>query len=159
MTIQQPITTVFDVKIIYATEDGSVAEIAPSLAAAIHSFSREFDEAEDDSDPMGFIVDSDKDEGEEADSEDGDDDSDDGPDSTLIVTATANTAVLADMRALNELDDIIKIQFIYGEGAIVREFEVNSDLWVVMNESAHRDDAIPLELNLSFDCYDSSTNY
>jgi hypothetical protein len=157
-TIAQPITTQFAVKIIHTAEDGTDVEIAASLAAAITGFSREFDETEEDKDPMGFIVDGDGGSGDEADGDD-DDDSDDGPDSTLIVTATANTAMLADMRALNELDDIIKVQFIYGEGAIVREFDVNSDLWVVLNEAACDSAALPLELSLSFECYDSATNY
>lgn len=140
--------------------------LAKNLASAITSWEREFNE-EDEDENHGFLVPEDEDEAEDDEEEgaeegEGEDEEEPEADSTLYVTATLNKEVLREIKELQESEDasLLRIAFVYGNeqvGTIRREFDVDGDMFMSFGSGVK--DTTDLVVGLTFDVYDSSTNF
>lgn len=174
--MSQEINQEFQIEIIRCKEDGEPEVIAQNLSAQISSWEREFNDEDDDTDPS-FLVNED---GASDDSDDGDDDDTDGDDadqddgdpstefeivdsdSTLSLVTTVNAGVLADIKALQELDadDHVKVRVVYGTEPVqlVREFMISPDVAVLLTSGDRV--AMPkeaLQITIVADVFDSAT--
>jgi len=83
---------------------------------------------------------------------------------TLYLTTTVNKGVLADLRDIQDSNEMHRIRFTYGNstvGSITREFTVYPDLFVSMTEGNRNGfpEEQPLEVTVSFDVNDSDIIY
>lgn len=153
------INSEFKVQIVTTNDEGNETTIAPALSAAITGFEREVnDEEEADN---GFMV-SGSDDSDDHDSNDGEDESEPDdeeqkPDAVLYLSTSVSKEVTNDLAVLRDLAEIVKIRFTFGDNVLVREFEVDSEMWVILNECERSPEN--LQILVCFDIYDSATRF
>ena len=161
--MSQAITQDFKIEILNAD-----AQVAVALTAGVTQWDRDFND-EEDSDEEGFLVnenqqDDDFDDGTDDEDESADEEPEyevDESDSTLILTLPVTSEALADIKALQSMDadERLSVRIIYGNGALVRWFEISPDVALILSSGNRTDAELPLTIQVIADIYDSATYF
>jgi hypothetical protein len=156
--MSQAINQQFTVAILNASDE-SRQHIAPALAEAIIGWDRELNEDEDEeqSDTDFLVGDDDGASDDEGDGEEPDGADYDVSDSVLNLVTEVTPEVMADIKALQELDadERLLVRVNYGAGTLVRQFTISPDLGVLLS-SGDKSEA-PLLITVVADVFDSET--